>query len=163
MESITTLTIASKKEVTKQDVKSTHMKIFSYPQLNIETSPFNHSRLTYGGNESTIKFFDFTSDLSYLMMSLQGIQSYIGIGNNANLLTHDRIRKALFYFVNELTSSDQIIKDDDKRMRIRESLERQKDSVALVLTEETLNFLKDLSTDIESKRVKDVFRRQNLL
>ena len=136
------------------------MEIFSFPQMNRNKDDLQQSRLTYGGNDSTVKFFDFTSDLGYLMASMQGIRSYLDITNNVFLLTHDRLRSAIFYFVKELIDAD-VITDSDKEERMLAELEENKDSkeVGLVLSEETLKFLTDLETEIESKALKGLFKK----
>ena len=160
-EDVTKITVTPRKSVAKKDYKDSDMEIFSYPQLNMEGEPFSTSRLTYGGNDSTVRFFDFTSDLAYMTQSLQGILSVLSMGNNAVYLTHDKIKKSLFYFVKELTDDDKFIEDGNVRKNIRSNISAQEgnDRSAIELNQDTLDFLKTLQSSIESKEVRKIFRK----
>ena len=160
-EKSTIITVTQRKFAGENDYKDKDMEIFSYPQLNYPGEPFRNTLLTYGGNDSTVKFFDFTSDLAYLTQSIQGIKSFLSMNNNAEFLTYDRITESLFYFVKELSKSDTIIEDKDKRERIRSSISMQEGNnrKAVEINEETLGFLKDLGSTIDSKEVRGVLKR----
>ena len=160
-EDVTRITVTQRDKVGEKDYEDSDMKIFSYPQLNMEGVPFNTSRLTYGGDDSTVRFFDFTSDIAYMSQSLQGIASFLSMGNNADFLTHDRIEKSIFYFVKELTDNEKTIEDSELRKDIRDSVSMQEgnDTTPLVLNEKTLDFLKGLQSTIKSKEMTRIFRK----
>ena len=160
---VTKITVAPRNKVGEKDYKDSDMEIFSYPQLNIEGKPFNTSRLTYGGDDSTVRFFDFTSDLAYMSQSLQGIVSILNMGNNAEFLTHERIERSLFYFVEKLSDSDKIIKDSELKKKFRSAVAQQKERglTAIELTEDKLAFLKGLQSTIRSKEMKKIFGEAN--
>ena len=157
---VTRITVTQRSKVGEKDYKDSDMEIFSYPQLNIEGKPFSTSRLTYGGDDSTVRFFDFTSDLAYMSQSLQGIVSILNMGNNAEFLTHERIERSLFYFVEKLSDSDKIIKDSELKKKLRSDIAQQKERglTAIELTEDTLAFLKGLQSKIRSAELQKIFR-----
>ena len=159
---MTTLSFSQDKVAREADNKGKDMEIFSFPQMSYDKEDLRLSKLTYGGNDSTVRFFDFTSDLGYLLASMQGIRSYLEVTNNAYLLTHDRLESAIFYFLGEIVKSKDAITDEEKKDRITEDFESQHGrGVGLELSEETLNFLADLEAEIGSKALRDLYQRGN--